>query len=506
MNAVSTSRGAVILVAAILLTALAASPGLAVVMTYDFEALNAGYGIPLAGQDNWVWTAYESGAWVMVDTGVDGTQVASYGYNSRMSRTNDSSWKFPQYSGDETDAVAQFDMLYGVRPVHGLGGAVFIPGGNGPWFGMAGVGSGDTLLYIREAGGGPEHGVDPTGMVDRGDWVRLKMNMDFTGGGTGSLSYQNLTKGETSFTPVPGLQSVPLGLAHDGSSRDPAAWNSMDFILYGHGFDYNEVAVDNLVPNALELRPPSPYQKSVLADNPAAYWRLNERAVNNGPFDEVVLGVRGSFGGGETFGRPGALVNEPDNTGIGYNGVAGTFSTGNTLGQALFGGQDQVTVEFWIRPNADQVWSGLILAEYGISDFSLESNSLNPNWYIDNTLMGQVPLTEDEFQHVALVFDGAAGEARAYVNGELVLLKDSGVPASLNNVLQPFALGQRPGWSYAVPNVDFDELAIYQTALTADQIAAHLFGAIVPEPSSWLLLAVGALGLLVGRRRRTFRV
>jgi hypothetical protein len=487
MNANGNIRAALIL-ATLALSASAASLGLASPVTYTFEGLTVGS--PLTGQDSWALNSANP-AVVTYGVGLNTSKTATLSASpaSIMQRNI----AFAPFSDTDTAAIMQFDMRWGNQ-----GSSIRF--GSGPWFGLTGIGPA-AQLYVRDCTDA-EWGTGNLGNVSNGDWVRFRLVSDFTANGnqgSGTLYYQNLTKGDASFS-LAGTPLQNLNLKISPSSL-PSSWTNVQFRI-DYDNSANPIQIDNLVGNSREL---TPYVQSVVSSNPVAYWRLNESAGNSGPYDQVAGLVRGSYGGGETYGiLPGALPSEPGNPALGYRGTAGTFSTGTSLGQSLFGGQSKMTVEFWVRPNEAQTWSGLMLAEYGISDFSLESSSLNPNWYINgSTLIGQVPLTEDKFQLVDLVYDGVAGTARAYVDGQLVLSK-VGLPlVPITNKVASFTLGRRAGSAYAIPNVDYQDLAIYQAALSADQIYAHYYAGIhVPEPSSWLLLAAGALAFAPRWRRR----
>lgn len=462
---------------------------------YDFESLTPG---GLAGQDSWVIFG-GSDSTVITGSGVNPTKTATAGATSLMARPNDANFTFLAFSGAETDARMQFDMrLDNVGVTMALGSETAL----GPFFGITSIGPSGSQFYIREAGMGTEHGASLAGAVSPGEWVRFQLRANLTansGNGAGSLYYQNLSRGETAFTPVAGLQNVGLNL----SVAPAATWSGVGFRIDNAGMPAGNIQIDNMVPNgrALDLRT---YSRAVLEDYPVAYWRLGEGPGNAGPLDQVTNTVRGSYGGGETFAKtPGALFNEPTAGAIGYTG-AGTFSTGTSLGQTLFGGESQLTVEFWVRPNASQ--SGIHYLEYGpsTSDFSLEGTTLNPNWYVNNAFMGTLGLTQGAFQLVDLVFDGVAGEARIYLNGQQVSLRDTGVPAAINDLASAFFLGSRGG-NQRIPNADYQELAIYHSVLSSEQIYAHYFASIVPEPSTGLMLVMGAVGLVAKTARRRKR-
>ncbi len=65
-----------------------------------------------------------------------------------------------------------------------------------------------------------------------------------------------------------------------------------------------------------------------------------------------------------------------------------------------------------------------------------------------------------------------------------------------------WAFGGRSDMSQQKFSGNLDEIAIYGRVLTEDEIRMHYLMAKVPEPTSFVLLTLGGLGLLVGRRRK----
>ncbi len=112
-----------------------------------------------------------------------------------------------------------------------------------------------------------------------------------------------------------------------------------------------------------------------------------------------------------------------------------------------------------------------------------------------------------QWQHVAAVVDGVDGQARVYLNGVQVgtaLFIDGAV---LDTTTQGLGIGDSAG----SPSTGFrfsglvDEVAMWRTALTADQIRTHYLAFdqgyfnVIPEPATATL---GLLGLAVLMRRR----
>jgi hypothetical protein len=185
---------------------------------------------------------------------------------------------------------------------------------------------------------------------------------------------------------------------------------------------------------------------------------------------------------------------------------------------------EDFTVEMWV--NAADVPSGqTVLLETRDSSwhgFGLLTTDSELRMYFNSTggsaatlgAGGGALTEENEFEHVALVFDadpGGTGTASFYLNGQLVGSDTySGLVGSLDGG-GDFLLGHgRPGTSW----LPFDgQIALFRLqarALSAAEVLASYqqdYGYFIPEPGSMTLLALG-FGLLAGvvlRRRRVLR-
>jgi hypothetical protein len=73
---------------------------------------------------------------------------------------------------------------------------------------------------------------------------------------------------------------------------------------------------------------------------------------------------------------------------------------------------------------------------------------------------------------------------------------------TLNSGNDGFFIGRHYWGGHHLAGV-IDEVAIYDRALSWEEVQSHFAVATVPEPASWLLLLAGAAGLACLRRRRT---
>jgi hypothetical protein len=280
--------------------------------TYDYDTMNIGF---LKGQDNWTqWqpagttqfnqtVSYGTG---INTTKVSGTSAGTASGNDKsgiMCRLNDANYSFTSYAGTETNATLQFDCTYqaGTSSTVYLGGPRFGVAGDtnasnsidltsewGPLFGMWRQGSGlgtDLYFYVRRAGAGAN--LWSTSAVKNilgsdavsGDWLRLQLVANFTangGSGSATLYWEDLTRGDSSFTAVAGLTNINLGLT--SSIAAPSKWNALLTRLDSTSED-NGVAFDNLDPN-VNAPVPEPSMSALMivaAGLAVCAWRKRKR-------------------------------------------------------------------------------------------------------------------------------------------------------------------------------------------------------------------------------------
>ena len=233
---------------------------------------------------------------------------------------------------------------------------------------------------------------------------------------------------------------------------------------------------------------PGSYAATVLEDQPAAYWRLDE---SGGP---LALDALGSYDGGYsntvTLGVAGALVGDLD-TAVHFDGVAGTKV--DVAYSPALNPASRWSVEAWARVTGgdgsyrspitsrdDQPQRGFIFYATAGNTWEFWSGQGSQNGW--DPIVGP-PVVNNAWTHLAATYDGAT--KRFYVNG--VLVGTSTLPYGPNTA-RPLRLGGGStdsilGNYFFVGDVD--EVAVYNSVLTpervGDHFAASLGGGIPPS-------------------------
>ncbi len=252
------------------------------------------------------------------------------------------------------------------------------------------------------------------------------------------------------------------------------------------------------------------YPTTVLSQGPLGYWRLSETTRPSAPQPAVNIGNLGTAGNGQylydaTRGEPGAIVGSSDPSVRFFNpnlDVAYAGSKVEVPYNAALNPNGPFTVEFWAKANRQVVDVFCPIASLD-SDTSIapttnantragwlfyqngSTNNTTNVWqfrignasdYLDGDAIKGGIVTTGAWQHIVGVFNGSA--ASLYVNGVQVASKP--IKGYQANGARPFRIGSTcfngslgtfagnrgfDGW--------LDEVAFYDTALNASDIAAH---------------------------------
>lgn len=237
----------------------------AAAVTYTFEALPINQ--VLDGNDGWV---SEPSLGELItrqdDNPENGTQVAqplegvASGSFGLLTRVNDPSFRYSPFFEMESTAVLEFETtaqaVAGIalgRDTDGDGILSLGLGERGPAFGTFRQTEQGVPNFIIHTTAGAY--LTPLTTPERAnnfdtDWYRLRLRMNLStnaGAGTGSLSYMNLTLGDTEYRPVTELQNVNLSLDEMLPSASPSFWDSMFLVMRFDGSQHMP-SLDNVVP------------------------------------------------------------------------------------------------------------------------------------------------------------------------------------------------------------------------------------------------------------------
>lgn len=241
------------------------------VIKYDFNSLSGSNASPYTssnGQDNWTSNGFKFGtpipSWfvgVSQSLGFDGTEAFIFdrvgpGFGADASRLNDNSFSFKKmkkrsyiqadfgvgfwgnqfalgHDADEDGVIRKTDPAE-------IGPRIRI-GCNNPLVGVQLV---DAAANITK--------VSATEVSDGsgcGEWIRLRLVMDLKANnkqGSGSVWYQNLTRGDPGLQPVAGLQNINLALdKHAADASNPKKWDGMWTHMEGATNQLDNIVIDD---------------------------------------------------------------------------------------------------------------------------------------------------------------------------------------------------------------------------------------------------------------------
>lgn len=214
------------------------------------------------------------------------------------------------------------------------------------------------------------------------------------------------------------------------------------------------------------------YQAAVIADHPAAYFRLDETAGGIA-VDQIGGGPIGTYLPNVMLGAAGALRDMPDSA-ISLDGMQGAVDLGDAFD---FAGLAPMSVEVWMKPHFTGVFRDFVSKVHeppGAQGWDLYTKDADLEFSREGVGgRDAVGLTggavNDVYSYVVVSFDGAL--LRMYVDG--IDRNEAPAVVLLPDTTLPFLIGANHFPTQAVVLGSIDEVAVYDYALPADRIAAH---------------------------------
>ncbi|MCI0747938.1 MAG: immunoglobulin domain-containing protein, partial [Verrucomicrobia subdivision 3 bacterium] len=241
--------------------------------------------------------------------------------------------------------------------------------------------------------------------------------------------------------------------------------------------------------NAVNYMAPAPagYRETVLADGPIAYYRFSDSgtvATNEGSRGAAADGtyINGATTGAEAPRPPQFVGFEADNTAAQLDGVDDFVRSAS----GLLNGLTNVTMSAWIRRAGAQRNRTGLLGQDNVIEFGYIDNNTLQTWVDDFATPVNVitPFPDLEWDYVAVVVDGDALQMTTYTNGQAA--GTAPLPSTnynFQNNTNFFVIGGDAFGNGVSFNGQIDEVAVFDKALTADQIAAHYFSTVAQPPT-----------------------
>jgi RHS repeat-associated protein len=285
---------------------------------------------------------------------------------------------------------------------------------------------------------------------------------------------------------IDGVQQQLSQMLGTPCSRDV----SSDFNISGWGFSaanrmsgtLDDVAVYNGALSADQVQTHyesawRDYKSLVLSDSPMGYWRLGETSGTTAA-NEVASGANGTYAGTPQLGQSGALAADPNGSvnfgdNQGHDGIVSASLPNVSQNAGAY-----TTVEFWMN------WDGtnsvmpvsFYSASLGLYDLYIASGSIGFNTGCGDIYGTSAPSANSWHHVIAEFYNGipSAG-AKLFIDGrQQTLSQVVGTPCSGGRTVNPgFSISGWGGDSSYRMHGRVDEVALYNGALTADQVQAH---------------------------------
>lgn len=267
----------------------------------------------------------------------------------------------------------------------------------------------------------------------------------------------------------------------------------------------NSITTTPITPISLTVLadPTAPYPQQVLADNPLAYFRLDESSGttafdyvggNNGGYTNVSLGVPG-------YDSTAAVQSDPTETAAEFGDVPPNNNyVGNVPSYVNFGVPNGSNAEFSVEAWITQYLylnggDGIVALGYGNGgeQFVLDTGNgsggglrffvRNAAGAVSSASVTTAPANDGQWHHLVGVCDEAGGHVYLYVDGKLAATGSIAPGSGLLSSAMPLSIGARESANNNPVSYDFqfigaiDDVSLYNYALTGAQVSSHYYAA-----------------------------
>ena len=222
-------------------------------------------------------------------------------------------------------------------------------------------------------------------------------------------------------------------------------------------------------------------QAEVITSGLVGYW-----GGENNANDISLLANHGTFVDGNT--------NTTDNYTAGVYGQAFRLTSDsyvNVGAKSSLVMSSAMTVSFWLRPLSSGAEGMLInkegeyeVARYGDNSIRWAFANSSPGWAYVNT---GISISQNVWSHITITY--SSGVVKTYLNGVIAhTYNGSGNIGDAHPTENEFRIGSRQYVCQPNFNGDMDEIALYNRALTAQEVTLLYDGPVIPEPTSFFLL------------------
>ncbi len=219
------------------------------------------------------------------------------------------------------------------------------------------------------------------------------------------------------------------------------------------------------------------YSGAILADTPNIYYRLDESSGTT-TTDSSGNGFNATYAAaGVTLGVAGAIVNDA-NTAITLDGLAGSVHEVSGAGAPT--GSANRSVEAWFKTASATDMPIVAYGTPGVAnqDFGVYVNGtaieVKTGAGTTITFPGTTSLSNGAWHHLVVTYDSGApaGNLKVYIDGANFGTQTP-VPAALNTTLDAAGFEAGKDETPAFFNGSLDEVAIYSTVLSPNQVSSH---------------------------------